>query len=271
MKLSCDKGFTMLELLIVLAIVAIIALIGWQVLEGWRERNAIKMVSQDIKHLFERYRQKAIDKGYNYGLVFSDDGIYVFEDNGGSGADRFQKMNNFAIDPGEYSDMVDAGAGGGRGSRRVSSPTNEFRLFTREDPAGHLMVMTTSDLALDSTRGTRAYEADGTDISSSAIQNYTGSTDSPFEGGAMVLFFCPDGLVYLKDPNTTATLLNRYQFRLGSGPDAFYVVRIAYDSDLTGHAEVPYYYEVAINRYGAATYVRWQTYDGGSSWSAEIE
>jgi Tfp pilus assembly protein FimT len=273
MKSARESGFSILELLGVLAIIAIAALIGWQVMEGWRERNALRMVSQDIKHTLEKYRQKAIDKGYNYGLIFSDDGIYVFEDNGGSGSNRFQAMNNFAVDAGEFSDYVSPESGGsGRGDRRVTRSTDEFRLLNGgEDPAGHLLAMSMSTLNLSSTRSGYAYYADGTDLTSSMVQQFGNSPASPFEGGSLALFFGTDGRVYLKDPTVPISPSTREQYVLGSGPQAFVVVRVAYDVEDTYRSEVPYYYEVAINRYGAATYVRWQTYDGGASWNAEVQ
>jgi prepilin-type N-terminal cleavage/methylation domain-containing protein len=272
MRFSRDSGFTMIELLVVLAVVTIIGLIGWQVMEGWRERNAIRMVSQEIKHLFEKYRQKAIDKGINYGLIFSDDGLYVFEDNGGNGSDRFLKMNNFAVDTGEFSDLVNPGAGGPRRSlRRASKGTDEFRLFTGGDPYGHLLVMTMNTLELDTGRSLTAYSPAGTDITGRAFTSFGSSPGSPFDSGTLALFFSPNGCVYLKDPTVAASPLTIEQFLLGGGPQAFVVVRISWDDENSYNSEVPYYYEVAINRYGAATYVRWQTYDGGSTWNAQIE
>ena len=272
MRSARQSGFTIIELLAVIAIVSLVAVVGWGALQGWQERNALRMVSQDVKYLFEKYRQRAVDKGYNYGLIFSDDGIYVFEDNGGSSSDRFRSINNFAVDPGEYSDQTvvfeDSNL---RASRRVSSAVNEFKMFSDKNRLGHVLVMTTNSLDLDSSHSGRAYEASGADITSQAKIPFMSGDDSPFESGSLALFFSPDGCVYLKDPTVSASPLDKHQYRLGNGTDAFYVVRVAYDNPDTSTAELPNYYEIAVNRYGATTYVRWETNNGGTSWNAHIQ
>ncbi len=272
LRISRQDGFSMIELLGVLFVIGLLAALSWQALMGWRERNALRMVSQDVKYLFEKYRQRAVDKGYNYGLIFSDDGLYVFEDNGGNGSDRFLTMNNFAVDPGEYSDRVgNTGEANQRGFRRVSSAVNEYSLFNSSSRNGTLLAMTMTSLDLDGTRTGDAFVPAGTDISSSAVQTFSGSDDAPFESGSLALFFCSDGLVYLKDPTQPIQPFDRGLYRLGDSVDPFYVVRIAYDNPDTARAEIPDYFEVALNRYGAATYVRWHSNDGGATWHAQIQ
>jgi prepilin-type N-terminal cleavage/methylation domain-containing protein len=271
MLLKDDKGFSLIELLVVMFIASAVALFAWDALSGWRERNALRMVSQDVKYILEKYRQKAIDKGYNYGLIFSDDGIYAFEDNGGSGSQPFMTMNNFAVDTGEFSDQYRGGASGNpRNWRRVSRATSEFKFFAGPDAAGRIMVMTSNTLNLSGSRSGNAYSPVGTDISAQAIQTFSGSDNAPFTGG-LALFFSPDGFVYLKDPTQSIAPYDRYVHQLGNGIDSFYIVRIAYDDVTTGSADVPTYFEIAINKYGASTYIRWNSGDGGASWNADVQ
>jgi prepilin-type N-terminal cleavage/methylation domain-containing protein len=270
MRSRNQAGFTLLELLAVLVVIGLAASIGWSVFAGYRERNAVRMVSRDIKHLFDKYRQRAIDKGYNYGLIFSDDGLYVFEDNGGNSADRFQAMNNFAVDSGEYSDLS-TGGGGTRSQRRVSSVVDEFKIFSERHGAGKILVMGVQTYNLSGPRTGGAYEPTGTDLTYSSVRTWSGGPTAPFDSGAMALFFSPDGQVYLKDPTYAAGPLNKQNFRLGSMGYSFYVIRIAFDDPNTPIPELPNYYEIAINRYGASTLVRWETGDGGSSWNANVE
>lgn len=267
-----ESGFSLIELMLVLLISAAIVYAGVNVFSGWRERNALRTVSEDIKFTFDKYRQKALDKGLNYGLIFSDDGIYAFEDNGGSGSDPFQAVNNFRVDSGEFSDKWRGGAGGNpRFWRRVTDTTGEFSFFAGSNAAGRLYVMTDTAANLMSARSGTPYDTAGTDITSSAVIEHTGGSVAPFEGGSMALFFSPEGYVYLKDPSTAVTPLNKFNYRLGLSGNDYYIVRIAYDDPSTPNPEVPDYFEVAINRYGAATLIRWHTGDGGATWNADIQ
>ncbi len=268
MRKRNQYGFTLLELLVVMVVVGLTAAIGWSAFAGYRERNAMRMVSRDVKYLFDKYRQRAIDKGYNYGLIFSDDGLYVFEDNGGTASDRFQAMNNFAIDAGEYADVS---AGTGRAARRVSSTTGEFKVFSERQGLGKILVMGVQDFDLSTSRTGGAYEATGYDLTYSSVRPWTGSDTAPFDSGAMALIFCPDGQVYFKDPGYPAGPLDKRYYRLGNSGFSFFVVRIAYDDPDSPHPELPNYYEIAVNRYGATTMVRWETGDGGTSWYANVE
>ena len=266
-----EAGFTLMEVLLVMAIIGITAVIGWSALAGYRERNALTMVSRDVRYVMEKYRQRAIDKGYNYGLIFSDDGIYAFEDNGGDSSTRFQAMNNFAIDAGEFSDQADPGSAGGRGARRVSSVAGDYKVFTEAGGVGRVMIFGLSDLDTDTARTGGPYDIVGYDMTSSALREYSGDASAPFDSGGMALFFSPSGQVYLKDPSYSAGPIDKYYYKLENAGINFYVVRIAYDDPNTANPEIPYYYELAINRYGAVSYIRWTTNDGGSSWTADVQ
>lgn len=269
-----QSGFTFIELLIVMFIIAALAFFGWESMKGWRERNALRMVSQDIKYIFEKYRQKAVDKGYNYGLIFSDDGLYVFEDNGGNSSDPFLGMNNFALDYGEYADSYRGGSPSDmRLYRRVSNPNAEYQFFSGSESRGRLLVMTTDLLNLSNKRTGGVYTPTGTDISSTAVVPFSGGPNAPFESGSIALFFSPEGLVYIKDPTLAINPMQYYNYRLGTkaGATSFYIVRVAYDDPTTNIADVPDYFEIAINRYGASTYVRWHSSDGGASWDAQVQ
>jgi type II secretory pathway pseudopilin PulG len=262
----------MIELLAVAFVVATISYVAWGALSGWRERNALRSVTQEVHHLLQEYRQKAVDKGYNYGLLFSDDGLYVFEDSGGSGTSPFQLMNNYAIDPGEFSDQYDGdGSGNARLWRRVSETTSEFKFFTGDNAPGRILVMTGSELDLTQSRSGSAYDTIGTDITSSAVVEFSGGSSAPFTSGTLALFFSPDGLAYLKDPTTPITSLDKFTHQLGGGMAPYYLVRIAFDNTTTSDSEVPNYYEIAVNRYGSTTMIRWNSGDGGSSWNAHIQ
>lgn len=261
MRLSSEKGFTLIELLVVVAVVGILAVMGWDALTGWSERNAVTYVSQNVKHLFEKYRQKAVDKGYNYGLMFGAGGVYVFEDNGGTAADRFTKMNNFAIDAGEVSDLS---ADGGY----LVSENGDYDMFEPNGNPGVLLIQTQQALNVATARSGYASMAVGTDISSTAYL----ALANPFQAGSIAIFFTPEGKVYMKDPTVSLQPMDKHQFELGAaGVDAFYVVRIAFDRMETSAPEVPYYYEIAVNKYGATTLVRWHSGDGGGTWNAEIQ
>ena len=196
----------------------------------------------------------------------------MFEDNGGNGSNRFLTMNNFACDPGEFSDRIAPGSmGSGRGMRRVSSVANEYKVFTEEGGLGRILVMGLTSLDLSTPRTGGPYDVAGYDLTSSSVVPFTGGSEAPFSSGTMALFFSPDGLVYLKDPTYPLGPNDRHYYTLDKTGQSFYVVRVAYDDPATGRPELPNYYEIAINRYGAVTYIRWETVDGGSSWEANVE
>jgi len=267
-----ESGYSLIEMLGVVLIVMLLSYLGFGAFSGVRERNAVVTVATEVKHVLDRYRQKAIDKGVNFGLIFSDDGIYVFEDNGGDNSDPFINMNNFRIDSGEFSDKYTGDASGdSRRWRRVTDTVSEFQVFTRNEDLGEIKIMTTDAVDLRSGRSGDPYDiSGGTDITSSARPTHNGSTNSPFESGTLALFFSPDGFVYLKDPSAIATPQTKYHSRLGSGSTpAFYVVRVAYDNETTDGYEMTNYYEIIVNRYGATTKVRWNY--GGSTWNANVE
>lgn len=266
-----EGGFSLIELLVVVFLISAVSYFGWEALSGWRERNALNMVSQDVLHTIEKYRKKAVEKGYNYGLIFSDNGIYVFEDNGGSSAEPFRAMNNFAVDSGEFSDLYRGGSvSSDRDLYRVTQAAGEFGFFSGEHAEGRILIMTAATLGLESSRSGTAYDTTGTDITSSAYPAFTGGAYAPFTGGTLALFFAPDGGAYLKDPTVAIRPDERFAYQLGNGTDAFYVVRIAYDDPGTAVPDVPNYFEIAVNRYGATTFVRWHTGGAGGSWDAEI-
>ena len=270
-----NEGFSMVELLVVLFMIGMLAYMALNVLSGWRERNAMRMVSQDLNHLFGKYRQKAIDKGYNYGIIISDDGVYAFEDNGGTGAGRFQNMNNFAIDPGEYSDMWRGGGLPDRRQRRVSQIESEYEVFSDRSGIGRIMAFTTNELILEDERTHLPYEtpAKYADKSSSFIVPFSGSDNAPFSAGSRAVFFSPDGMIYFKDPTVPIQPINKYTHQLGGGTvSSFLVIRVAYDDTYTAEPEIGNYYEISLNRYGSSEYVKWVTVgNDGTTWNAEVQ
>jgi prepilin-type N-terminal cleavage/methylation domain-containing protein len=272
MKFTEDKGFSFVESLVVIVVIGFIAVVSWGALSGWRERNALVTVSQDTKYQIDKYRQRAVDKGYFYGFMFSDDGIYVFEDSGGTGGSPFLNTNNMSVDSGEQSDKSRGFADGTRDARRVTDTTSEFDFFAGGNPDARIMIMTTATYDLTSGRSGGMFSPIGVEITDQAMPNFSGSTTAPFDGGTRALFFGPDGMVYLKDPTVPVDPIDRYQSQLGIGATpAFCVIRIAFDRQDSAAVEVPFYYEIAVNRYGATTYTRWVTMDGGTSWNAEIQ
>ncbi len=144
-------------------------------------------------------------------------------------------------------------------------------MFTEKTGVGKILVMGMQTLDVNSSRTGLPYDPAGTDYTSSALQPYSGGADAPFYSGSRALFFSPDGFVYVKDPTISAGELDRQNYRLGKVGISFLVIRVAYDLESTGRPELPNYYEIAVNRYGATTYVRWETTDGGSTWRANVE
>lgn len=81
-----EKGFTLVELLITIAIVVIIGAIGFINFANYRQRNNVKLTAQEIIALLRDAQNRAIaqDSGTSWGVQFNNPSSTYAEFSGGS-------------------------------------------------------------------------------------------------------------------------------------------------------------------------------------------
>jgi prepilin-type N-terminal cleavage/methylation domain-containing protein len=79
-KAHRQGGFTLLEMLTVVAIVGMIVGVSLPAFESMRRRNAVRVATADIRAIFHLARNRAITRGVNTGIKFFRDteGNWVF-------------------------------------------------------------------------------------------------------------------------------------------------------------------------------------------------
>jgi len=75
------KGYTLLEMMIVVAIISILSTVGMNSLKGRAEKRALLSMSTKIPMFLENLRDKSYDTGKRYSLKFrlDENKIYVLE------------------------------------------------------------------------------------------------------------------------------------------------------------------------------------------------
>ena len=88
-NLRNEKGFTLLEALVVVAILGLIAVIAIPNLLTWRDHHRVKSAARDIYSALQLARMKAISKGVEYRIMLDLDNetFWLQEGNLASGSD----------------------------------------------------------------------------------------------------------------------------------------------------------------------------------------
>jgi prepilin-type N-terminal cleavage/methylation domain-containing protein len=117
-KPSRDRGFSMIELLIVVAIIAIMAAVSLPIVVSYLRVYKIRGASQEVAKEIQGVRGKAISKNVNFGMVFLvvDDVSYrwVAEDDMNSADTTFLANARVPLDE-ALPDITDRTAGPQRG------------------------------------------------------------------------------------------------------------------------------------------------------------
>lgn len=80
MRIHGERGFTLLEILTVVAIIGMIVGVSLPAFESMRRRNAVRVATSDIRAIFHLARIRAITRGTNTGLKFirNPEGLWSF-------------------------------------------------------------------------------------------------------------------------------------------------------------------------------------------------
>lgn len=96
MRIRKDTGFTLLELMVVIAIMATIAAIGTPSFLQWRSNSNLKGAAGNLRSDLELGKLRAIRENANIAAIFTANGYTIFVDNG-AGANT----NNWTFDADE--------------------------------------------------------------------------------------------------------------------------------------------------------------------------
>lgn len=77
------QGFTLMELMIALAILAIVATLGVPSFTGWRDDAKLRDGASLLRGDLERAKLRAIEENDFVAIIFNTDGYIVFVDDGG--------------------------------------------------------------------------------------------------------------------------------------------------------------------------------------------
>ena len=103
LRTNSQKGFTLLELMIAIAIMTILAAIATPSFNVWREKSNLKAEAREVFGAFQRARSEAVTRNTNIALTFV----------AGSGSD------------GTWSIFVDDGFGGGTADDYIQNGTEQ--------------------------------------------------------------------------------------------------------------------------------------------------
>jgi prepilin-type N-terminal cleavage/methylation domain-containing protein len=83
-------GYTLLEMMTVVAIIGLFVGIAYPNLESMRRRSAVRAVSADLRSIFRRVRSRAISRAVNSGVKFTTNGdgqwnFTIYDDGDGDG------------------------------------------------------------------------------------------------------------------------------------------------------------------------------------------
>lgn len=76
-KRNNNKGFTVIELMVVIAIVAILGLIGIGPTIRWRANSFVESAANNLMSDFERAKIEAVRNGRRVNITFQDSGTYT--------------------------------------------------------------------------------------------------------------------------------------------------------------------------------------------------
>lgn len=125
-KLKASRGFTAIEILISLSVLAILTMIIFTSMSSFRNNKALQVVSEDILSLIDEARGNTLSAkdGYSYGVHFESAKIVLFRGTTYSSSD----LNNKTIDIDNAVDAYNISlAGGGQDVlfQRLTGKTNQ--------------------------------------------------------------------------------------------------------------------------------------------------
>lgn len=136
-KLQPKKGFTVIEFLIALAVLAILATIIFTSMSSFRNSKALQMVAEDALSLLDEARGDTLSAkdGYAYGVHFESSKIILFRGTTYSSSDS----NNKIVDIDGAVDVYNISLAGG------GSDVLFQRLTGKTSQAGTVMIRLKSD------------------------------------------------------------------------------------------------------------------------------
>ena len=155
MRMRKDTGFTLLELMVVIAIMATIAAIGTPNFLQWRSNSNLKGAAGNLRSDLELGKLRAIRDNANVAAIFTLTGYTIFVDNGaGANTNNWtfdadeNRLRNIQLPPGitlttdQANDRVRFNSRG-RSSANISITfvsTSGTQMFVWVNPVGRIRI-----------------------------------------------------------------------------------------------------------------------------------
>jgi type II secretion system protein H len=105
-KMQKDTGFTLIELMVVIAIIAILALVATPNMISWRNNAKLNGDALNLKGDLEMAKSRAITENARVAVLFNANGYTIFVDNGAAPDNFIREADELLLKTRQLSDGV---------------------------------------------------------------------------------------------------------------------------------------------------------------------
>jgi prepilin-type N-terminal cleavage/methylation domain-containing protein len=93
---AAERGFSLVELIVVLALLCLVVLVGMPALDDWLERYRVRTAAQNLAADMQLQRMRAVSRNREHRIVFSqaNSEYTLFESDGGGGWNQIDPLPN---------------------------------------------------------------------------------------------------------------------------------------------------------------------------------
>jgi len=93
---AADRGFSLIELIVVVGLLGLIVLVGMPALDDWLERYRVRTAAQNLAANMQLQRMRAVSRNRQHRITFNavDSQYTLFESDGGGGWTQLEPLPN---------------------------------------------------------------------------------------------------------------------------------------------------------------------------------